>query len=42
MPLTSKEIENKLFDMNDIIEELEPAFKFKKPGDVRVRIRFPC
>ena len=41
MPLTSKEIENKLFDMNDIIEELEPAFKFKKLGDVWVRIRFP-
>jgi len=41
MPLTSDEIENKLSDMNNIIEELEPAFKFNKPGDVFERIRFP-
>jgi hypothetical protein len=41
MPLTSAEIERKLFDMNDIIQELEPFFKLKRPVDVCVKIRFP-
>jgi len=41
MALTSKQIEDKIFIINEIIEELEPYFKERKPDDVLVRIRFP-
>jgi len=41
MPLTSEEIERKISDINDLIEELEPLFKKRRPDDVLATIRFP-
>jgi hypothetical protein len=41
MPLNSKHIEGKIISLNDIIRELEPCFKERKPDDVFSHIRFP-
>jgi hypothetical protein len=41
MPLTSDVIEDKILNINNLIHELEPAFKKKKPSDVLASIRFP-
>ena len=41
MTLTSKEIENKILNLNEIIKELEPYFRNRKPDGVTTGIRFP-
>lgn len=41
MPLTPDEIGNKILNMNEIIQELEPYFGNRIPEGVHVSIRFP-